>query len=173
MTQPASDPVARQLIGQAEMISRLRHDLDQLANEITDAYADLLARIESTQPTADSDSASPASWCWRTLGPEATEELTAQLHDWVSWLRSRYPLAKKIAPCWNQHPEIVEELTALWLAWQAAYEQDNASLTGAADWHDRWLPGLLHRLEHGPHAIDCGNRHTPRPHAVYDRGTDK
>jgi hypothetical protein len=37
----------------------------------------------------------------------------------------------------------------------------------AAEWHDRWLPGLLHRLEHGPLALDCSNAHTPRATAAY------
>jgi len=68
---------------------------------------------------------------------------------------------------WVDHPEVVEEVTALWLAWQAAYVERDAPLTAAAEWHDRWLPGVLHRLEHGPFALDCGTCHKPRPEALY------
>jgi hypothetical protein len=32
-------------------------------------------------------------------------------------------------------------------------------LGAAADWHDRWLPGTLHRLQHGPFALDCSDNH--------------
>ena len=43
----------------------------------------------------------------------------------------------------------------------AAYRQPDAPLTAAADWHDRWLPGLLHRLEHGAFAVDCSDIQLP------------
>jgi hypothetical protein len=162
-----TDPLTRQLVQQAQLISRLRHDLDQLASEITDAYADLLSRLETLHGQQAARSATPSAWCWRTLGEQGSEELWTELKDWVTWIRHRYPLAKKIVPCWPEHPEVVEELTALWLAWQAAYEQPDPQLTAAADWHDRWLPGLLRRLEHGPHAVDCSDKHQPRASAAY------
>ena len=108
-----------------------------------------------------------AAWCWRDLGEHGREELWNQLTDWVDYLRSRYPLARKIPACWAEHPELVEELTALWLAWQGAYQDRDAPLTAPVDWHDRWLPGVLHRLEHGPFATDCSTRHQPRPDSAY------
>jgi hypothetical protein len=104
---------------------------------------------------------------WRTIGHHGAEELWTQLTDWVAWIRNRYPHAGRIPPCWADHPEQVEELTALWLAWQHAYEDRDAPLSAAADWHDRWLPGVLYRLEHGPFALDCTNKHRPRPAAAY------
>ena len=167
MTHTTTDPLADQVVRQAQLISQLRHDLNQLASEITDAYADLVSRIEGIDATSTTGARSAAAWCWRDLGPEAATELEAELDNWVSWLRHRYPLAKKVPPCWAEHPEVVEEVTALWLAWQAAYQDTDSSLTTAADWHDRWLPGLLHRLEHGPHAINCSTIHQPRPDAAY------
>lgn len=162
-----TDPLTRQLVQQAQLISRLRHDLDQLASEITDAYADILARFEALEDRPSARPVAPAAWCWRALSDQAAEELWTQLKEWVAWIRCRYPLAKKLPPCWPEHPEVVEELTALWLAWQAAYEQPDAQPTAAADWHDRWLPGALHRLEHGAHAINCSDTHHPRPLAAY------
>jgi hypothetical protein len=96
-----------------------------------------------------------------------TEELWGQLTAWVSWIRSRHPLARKIPARWAEHPEVVEELTALWLAWQHAYEDHAAPLTASADWQDRWLPGLLHHLGHGPFALDCTTEHRPPPDTAY------
>jgi hypothetical protein len=161
------DPVARQLLQQAQLLARLRRDLDQLANEATDTIAGLLARFEDLESRAGAPAASPAAWCWRDLGTHAHTELMDQLEAWTAWLRHRYPLTRKIPGCWAQHPELVEELTALWLAWQGAYQQPDPPLTAAADWHDRWLPGVLHRLEHGPFALDCSDVHTHRPEASY------
>lgn len=162
----STDPVGRELMRQAQLISQLRADLDQLAHSTTDIAADLLARREDLE-AGGSETGSPRSWCWRDLGPKATEELWSQLTEWVAWLRHRYPLAKKVPSCWGEHPEIVEELTALWLAWQQAYTDTNAPLTAAAEWHDHWLPGLLHRLEHGAFALSCSTEHTARPVSSY------
>jgi hypothetical protein len=161
------DPVLRQLMQQAQLVSRLRHDLDALAHEATDSVAGLVGRLEELESGQPAAGRSPTSWCWRSIGAHSADELWRQLTEWVVWIRSRYPLARRIPPCWAEHPEFVEELTALYLAWQHAYEDNNAPLTAAADWHDRWLPGLLHRLEHGPFALDCTNEHRPRPATAY------
>lgn len=161
-----SDPIGRELMRQAQLISQLRSDLDELAHGTTDIAADLMARFEDLGSN-DRDSSAPRSWCWRDLGPKAAEELWAQLTEWIDWLRSRYPLAKKIPPCWPEHPEVIEELTALWLAWEHAYVDPNASLTAPAEWHDHWLPGLLHRLDHGPFALNCSADHAARPSSAY------
>jgi Domain of unknown function (DUF4913) len=160
-----TDPIGRELMRQAQLISQLRSDLNELTHGTTDIAADLLARLEDVS-TGDSTSAT-RSWCWRDLGPKAADELWSQLSDWVAWLRTRYPLAKKVPPCWREHPEIVEELTALWLAWQGAYVDANAPLTGPAEWHDHWLPGLLRRLEHGPFVLNCSSEHSARPLSAY------
>jgi hypothetical protein len=164
--EPARDPLTQQLMNHAQLLSQLRRDLDDLASETTDTAADLLSRLSEVEETGGSGT-TPTAWCWRDLGPRAEEELWKELASWVGWIRARYPLARKIPPCWAEHPEIVEELTALWLAWQYAYVERGAPLTAAADWHDRWLPGVLYRLEHGVHALDCTSEHKPRPATAY------
>jgi hypothetical protein len=174
--EPGPGGLGRQLIRQAEAISQLRHDLDRLASEITDSVADLHSRLESTEDTASGISARSGigaepkgvmAWCWRYLGPQGSDALWAELAGWVGWIRHRYPLARRVPACWAQHPELVEELTALWLAWHASYTERDAPLTGPIDWHDRWLPGLLHRLEHGAFALNCSSGHQDRPASAY------
>ena len=54
-----TDPLTRQLVQQAQLISRLRYDLDQLASEINDAYADLLSRFETLNGQQAARSATP------------------------------------------------------------------------------------------------------------------
>jgi len=163
---PTTNPIGRDLMRHAQLISQLRRDLDELASGTTDLAADFLLRLEELTQEKVSAKAT-RSWCWRDLGPQAQAQLWAELREWVDWLRARYPLAKRIPPCWPEHPEIVEELTALWLAWQHAYADLEAPLTAAADWHDRWLPGLLHRLQHGAFAINCSEVHQGRPARSY------
>ena len=123
-------------MNQAQLISQLRRDLDALAHEATDTVAGLLARLEDLEAQTTTPGRTPTSWCWRSIGANGADELWHLLTDWVTWIRGRHPLARKIPPCWSDHPELVEELTALWLAWQHAYEDRDAPLT-AADWHDR------------------------------------
>lgn len=161
------DPILQQLMNQAREISQLRRDLDALAHEATDGVAGLQSRVEELQSQSMTIGRVSTSWCWRSIGPHGAQELWHQLTEWVNWIRSRYPLARKIPSCWAEHPEIVEELTALYVAWQFAYENLDAPLTAAADWHDRWLPGVLHRLEHGPFALDCTSGHRARPRNLY------
>ena len=164
--EPRPDPLAEQLLRHAQLISQLRRDLDETANTVTDIAADVLSRVEDLE-TSTGSHPTPAAWSWRGLGELATKQLWDELTGWVDWLRSRYPLARKVPPCWAEHSEVVEELSALWLAWQYAYEERDAPLTAASDWHDRWLPGVLHRLEHGPFAVDCSDRHHERPATAY------
>ena len=171
-TAGADAGLARQLLRHAEALTGLRRDLDQLATQTADTLADLLTRLDTLPDAsaAERQRAFPGlqvGWCWRDIGPRAAATLWSEVTTWVAWLRSRYPLARRIPACWPQHPEVVEELTALWLAWQAAYTDPDAPLTAAADWHDRWLPGLLHRLEAGPFALDCATTHHPRPPSAY------
>ena len=56
--------LGRQLIRQAEAISRLRHDLDRLASEVTDSITDLQTRLNSTEDPPASASASAPAMAW-------------------------------------------------------------------------------------------------------------
>lgn len=165
--------MAQALLHQAETIAGLRRDLARLASETTDTLTALSERMDDLSSDASNAPGGGAvlAWCWRDLGPHGQEELWQELSSWVEWIRARYPLARKIPSCWGEHPEVVEELTALWLAWQSAYTEADASLTAASDWHDRWLPGVLYRLEHGPFAVDCTNGHHTRPASAYSDST--
>jgi hypothetical protein len=72
---------------------------------------------------------------WADLDAETAHRTWAALYDWVTWLLDRYAIREIPRPCWYKHGLIVEELTALWLAWQGAYAQDSTSAT-ALIWHE-------------------------------------
>jgi hypothetical protein len=176
--------VASALLAEQATTARLARTLDKrlhgaedharaIAATILDlgAQVDELHAVDESAATIDAGSAashvpgSGTAWCWRTLTSRAADNLWALLGDWVAWLRSRYPLAGKVPACWAQHPELVEELTALHLAWRAAYTDPNAVPTAAADWHAHYLPGVLERIPGW--GVHCTDTHKPRPPGVY------
>jgi hypothetical protein len=162
---PDSDPLARQLTQHAQLLAQLRRDLDQLASETTHIHADLLTRFDdlrSDTPTA-ATSGTPTAWCWRNLHEESKEELWILLRNWVEWLRSRYPLAKRRPRCWAQHPEIVEELTALWLAWLAAYETENPHSPPPQTGRTAGCLDSCPDSSTAPLALPCRHKHEDRP----------
>ena len=78
-----SDPIGRELMRQAQLISQLRRDLDDVAHGITDIAAGLLARLEDLgQPDAATTAA--RAWTWKDIGREDESELWSQLRSWVA-----------------------------------------------------------------------------------------
>ncbi len=76
-------------------------------------------------------------------------ERLSELSDWVETvLRTQYPgyLAGQIRPCWPNHPEAMWELAWLYQLWTRAYLTSRPAPKDAADWHDRWTPGVIRRL---------------------------
>jgi hypothetical protein len=135
----------------------------------------LAAAVSELQDAATSTSGGGADGpvVWKDLDDVTAAKTWRALADWVAWLRGRYPLARQVPPCWWRHPELVEETTALWLAWKDAYLEKGAPLTAAADWHGRWLPEYLRRIGAGGWNIACEGEHKERVAALYDaRGVD-
>ena len=68
---------------------------------------------------------SPLPVCWVSLDGQELEERREELADWVAWLRDRYGLDHRTVPdCWLQHGALLEELSALHIAWVAAFSID-------------------------------------------------
>lgn len=62
----------------------------------------------------------PILWAFYDADDDA--DMLAELHQWVDWLRWRYTLDHRTIPdCWDQHGPLLEELSALYTAWQVAY----------------------------------------------------
>ncbi len=93
------------------------------------------------------------------------------LARWVTAvLLQRYPAAGAVLPpCWPAHPAVVEELDWLYWDWTGWALEPDARSRDAADWHDRWLPGVLARIrpqlatcaQRGRHAKLASQRHVP------------
>ena len=106
-------------------------------------------RTQILATLTEDDDASPAEWFWLRMNEQVREEKFAELSDWVETvLRAQYPdyLADQIRPCWPNHPEARWELAWLYQQWSLTYLAKRPALRDAAEWHDRWSPGVLRRL---------------------------
>lgn len=78
---------------------------------------------------------------------EVARELLNALVDWVEQVYLRYADAANGLPeCWLWHPPVIEELLWLRHAWMLAYRGENPPTALAWDWHDRYRPGAVRRI---------------------------
>ncbi|MFC8178726.1 hypothetical protein ACFULT_07625 [Rhodococcus sp. NPDC057297] len=101
-----------------------------------------------TTPAADSelDELTPSRFTWRYLDNVQTRTLWDELIDWVDWIRGRYELDTKIPPCWYRHSPVVEELSALMVAWTDAYYRGDEYRDDLTAWHTQWFWPVIGRI---------------------------
>lgn len=95
----------------------------------------LLQRVDELEEKRANRPDGPKSVDWATLtGPERATAWR-QLVRFVEGLVYRYSLQREILPCWWQHGDAVEELTALYSAREIAYDV-SADAGQPVLWHD-------------------------------------
>ncbi|MGH3866237.1 MAG: hypothetical protein ACRDQ4_08920 [Pseudonocardiaceae bacterium] len=145
----------------ASSVSGLARELDTLRTELAalrgvpdtlHELAALVAQIAdtttATPPAGPAGGVGVPSWLDLPTGdlPLALAVL-AELAGWLEVVYLRYSDAAAALPgCWLWHPDVVEELLWLMHAWLAAYRTDKAPVSLAADWHDRYRPGVVRRI---------------------------
>ena len=98
--------------------------------ELTRAVEELLALQvalrEQVEALADRAGRSngPTVFRWTDLPASTAGSAWSGLRDWTDWLTARHQVREVPRGCWWRHGFVVEELTALWWAWQAAYAED-------------------------------------------------
>lgn len=80
-------------------------------------------------------------------------EVWQRLTEWVDWLVATYRLTSVIPACWPEHPAVVEELKALFVAWAGAW-LGGAGADAPAGWQ--------RRLHDAKARLADGNWGTPR-----------
>jgi hypothetical protein len=100
----------------------------------------------------------PRQPTWAAMNHSEYADALRGLARWVTLiLLPRYPAtAAVLPPCWPAHPAVVEELDWLYWDWTRWALEPDARSRDAADWHDRWLPGILARIR--PQLAPCGQR---------------
>jgi len=164
------DGVVRALLGQQDRIERLNSRLSLAASALESVQERLDDTVTGGMGFGGVDVMT--GWTWSAMGPMGAENLWRRLATWVGWLRGRYPLAEALPSCWWRHPELVEEITALHLAWRAAYSDPTAALSAPIDWHAHHLPAFLARVR--TWGVHCTDTHRDRPDSLYDpNGVDQ
>lgn len=145
-----------------ERVQSLEKISDQLLDAM-DAQQQRIEQLESVGPVPVSVSSGDAQaqetadgpvayvpYCWRYVSAAEARGLWIRLRDWVDWVNGRYFASswESIRPCWFRHPAAVEELTALWAAWEAAYRSsdEGEGFSDAALWWHEKLHTVVHRL---------------------------
>jgi hypothetical protein len=154
----------------AVRLDALRRDVESLAAEVNTvttkqreqaaALADITELRERVEQilaiVTGGDDPSPVTWFWLTMSEQERSDKFSELSDWVETvLRAQYPdyLAAQVRPCWPNHAEAKWELAWLYQLWSVAYLAERRVPKDAADWHDRWAPGVVERL--GQVMIQC------------------
>jgi hypothetical protein len=111
-------------------------------------------QIGTAAPVADTavaDAGGP--WNWMGVDAERRTELAEDLTAFVKWLEERYlrhlsSEAYQFPANWYDNPVVVEVLTAVMVARQAAYSDMLAEPSSAlSEWHERALWPALERLQ--------------------------
>lgn len=166
-----------------ERVQSLEKISDQLLDAM-DAQQQRIEQLESAGPVpvsvSSGDAQAPADepvayvpYCWRHVSASEARGLWVRLREWVDWVNGRYFASswESIRPCWFRHPAAVEELTALWAAWEAAYRasDEGEGFSDAALWWHEKLHTVVHRLWEEQFA-ECKAGHQEPD--VYERATD-
>lgn len=110
-----ADPRLQQAIAAlVDEVAALRHRLEALENGGTgrlDPDAVDSEPFEQIMPQRVEVNPDPAVADW----------WATRLAAWVRWLVHTYRLQETLPPCWAEHPQLVEELTAAWLMWHDAW----------------------------------------------------
>ena len=163
MTEPAQGRDGDTVAALAIQISTLRQDLqsglarmDALTErqrqqaQAQQAISELRRRVEAILAYLDvTENASPVAWFWIRMTEQEQREKFSELADWVETvLRVQYPgyLDDQLNPCWPNHPEARWELSWLYQLWTLTYLTRHPTPKDAADWHDRWLSGVIRRM---------------------------
>lgn len=166
-----------------ERVGALEKLSDQLL-DLVDAQRQRIEHLESVGPVpalapsgdAQAQETEPAAYvpyCWKHVSASEARGLWVRLREWVDWVNGRYFASswESIRPCWFRHPAAVEELTALWAAWEAAYRatDDGDGFSDAALWWHEKLHTVVHRLWDEQFA-ECKAGH--QEPGIYARTTD-
>jgi hypothetical protein len=90
----------------------------------------------------------PAVIAWHELDPPQYAAYLADLAAWMDTFLASYPsAAAAVRPCWKDHKDAVTELGLIWCEFTRIYTAQRPSLDEALVFYDRWLPGVLKRVQ--------------------------
>ncbi len=142
--QPYGETVARLVVQVTAHKGRLTA-LEQRA----DAADQLIERLTEEMVKALTVRKGPEIIAWHELEPGEYATHLADLAAWLDTFLTAYPsAAASVRPCWKDHKDAVTELGLIWCEFTRIYTAERPSLDEALVFHDRWLPGVLKRVQH-------------------------
>ncbi|QFU90954.1 hypothetical protein [Amycolatopsis sp. YIM 10] len=135
-----------------EQVKRLHDEVAPLPEQVTKLARVVQTLAEHVNPEQETRT-SPLSWLNLADGddvdgPGNAQEVLSELSVWLVRVFLRYPDgAAVLTECWWWHPDVVEELLCLMRSWLASYVDKDATTARAADWHDRYRPGVVKRIK--------------------------
>jgi hypothetical protein len=138
-----------------------RADVDHLAGKVADLARLVTETLDQIAPGG------PPATRWDLLDADGRRRRQDRAAAWVTgilrpwYLRPAGPY--DLAACWASHPGAVLELDNAAVQWTRIYDTPRPAIALTLDWHDRWLPGIMRRVEAitANCAISCTM--TPRP----------
>jgi hypothetical protein len=128
----------------------LRARLEEDSGQVAMLRLEVKRLAEALDKAVEKRQLAPPPAPWWLVGETEGRTMFAELAEWVeAFLRRQYPgPTRRLPSCWAKHPDAIWELSTLRAEWERIYaDPDNRDLQGALAWHDRWLPGVLSRLE--------------------------
>ncbi|MER7861693.1 hypothetical protein ABTX61_21480 [Amycolatopsis japonica] len=144
MTMEAVTPLPAQVEALHELVEPLPEQLTKLAKVVKG----LVEQLNDEEPGKKTR---PLSWLDLADGDDVdgadeAQTVLMELSLWLTRVYLRYHGAE-LPECWWWHPDVVEELVCLMRSWLAAYIDRDATVARAADWHDRYRPGVVKRIK--------------------------
>lgn len=134
----------------ARLVTRVTAHKGQLAalEQRTAALDQRVEHLADELVTALTVRKGPAVIAWHNLTPEEYAAHLADLAAWLDTFLAAYPSATaSIRECWRAHKDAVTELGLIWCEFTRIYAAERPSLDEALVFHDRWLPGVLRRVQ--------------------------
>ena len=141
--QPYAETVARlvtQVTGHRGRLTALEQQTDAMDKRIERLTEDMVKALTIRK--------GPEIIAWHELDPDQYAAHLADLAAWLEAFLAAYPsAATSVRPCWQDHKDAVTELALIWCEFTRIYTAERPSLDEALVFHDRWLPGVLKRVQ--------------------------
>jgi hypothetical protein len=146
MPQP-DQPYAETLARLVTQVTAHRGRLTTLEQR-ADAIDERIERLTEDMVKALTIRKGPEIIAWHELDPRQYAAHLADLAVWMGTFLAAYPsAAASVRPCWKDHKDAVTELGLIWCEFTRIYTSERPSLDEALVFHDRWLPGVLKRVD--------------------------
>lgn len=150
-----------QVTALASLVDRNQHRLARVESMVRQLTAEVEARVPRDQDAEASQSTDARAWLLIQDTGQGRAVL-AELTQWLAEVYLHYPGAA-LPSCWLWHPAVVEELWWLRQAHHDAYNARDGSAAKAADWHDRYRPGVTQRIQAALRDCELALHEKPRP----------